>query len=208
MRIHIFCSRVVSTATIGLVFITAAGCADHVQEAKLLSADVARYRLAQTERIERLNTDYRRTVERLNDELNALGEEELRQAFGLDALREADELVEHLETASLPGRFRDRFEVGAAVQRTKIEQVDASIAAARSAYADAYHEAKLELARLKTAEARVNALAVTRDERERLSELLGKVVQAYRQVREEEKKADDEAAADVGPTTANPGDHS
>jgi hypothetical protein len=170
------------------------------EQANHLVGRVTAYADEQRERIETLNEDYRLTYGRLSDELARLGTRELRQATALDALHQTDALVKDLAGESLPGRFRDELEARIVAQRAKIAEVDASIAAARKAYADSYQEVSLELARLTKVEKKLDALSTSADEQDAARDLIQTVFKAYQVVKkredEERKKAATSQPAD------------
>jgi hypothetical protein len=183
-----------------LPFLCVGGCADLYTtdsvrtDANNLATQVAAYNQQQKERISKINADYQATYDRLYDTLVQLESDEQYQSYTLDAMRFSDLLVSDPDV-TLPGRFRDTVQNAVKVQRAKIDEVDAKLAAARNAYADSYTEVSLNLAKLKSVQTRLESLAQTEDEARNIRQLIEKIYNAYQVIKKREKEAATQPAA-------------
>ncbi len=143
-----------------------------------LAERVAAYQEEQRKRVDELNRQYRRTQARLLETLTKLSVDEGHQSFRLDAQRISDLLLATWPEATLPARFRDSFEKTVREQRAKIDELERRLADARAAYAEAYKEARLDVARLGTVRGALIAVSQP-DQARNLSQLVTIVSKIY-----------------------------
>jgi hypothetical protein len=166
-----------------------AGCAGHDvrRQADRLSGEIAVYRQEQASRIERLNDEYRAAFAENLDELVRLSDTELRQGRDVDAQALADQITES-DRATHFGALRGRLAAVLVTHRASIATADKNIATARDNYLKSYKEAKLQLAKLDQLQADLAGLAEKEDALRAAGNLVQKIAENYRQIREEAKK--------------------
>lgn len=167
---------------------TAGGCVkdEILERARTLSDEIGVYRQKQADRVERLNKEYQATFSDNLAELTRLSDVELTQARDVDAQLLADQITE-ADKATYFGALRGRLSSGVAGQRKSIDAADQAIAAARDKYLASYKEAKLQLNKLTQLQSELAVLAQREDAMRVAGRVIQKVVENYRQIREEQK---------------------
>jgi hypothetical protein len=165
------------------------GCTNQeiLDQAKTLAKDIRIYRQAQAERIDRLNSEYRAAFDENMDELVRLSDTELTQARDVDAQSLADQLIDG-DKATYIGSLRARLGQSVSTQRKAIDAADENIAVARKAYLDSYHQAKLQLSKLDQLQADLAILAEREDALRVTGTVIQKLVENYRQIKDEQQK--------------------
>lgn len=170
------------------------GCAGHEvrQQAEQLSGQVAVYRQEQAARIARLNREYAAAFSENLDELVRLSDAELSQGRDVDAQTLADQIIES-DRAAFFGALRSRLSGTLVAHRAAIAAADEDIATARDNYVKSYKEAKLQLVKLDQLQTDLASLSAKEDALRVGGGLVQKIVANYQQIREEQKKAEEEA---------------
>jgi hypothetical protein len=159
--------------------------------ARVTENDVAQYQESLRRRLERLNTSYRQDSARQLETLSDLLVEQRAQEKSRDHQVLADTMLANWTKETLPSEILASFESLLTKQRERIDRAEEKLAASRMAYAAAYKDAQLDVARLDKVRANLRVLSQKEDTRKAIAAFVTTVGRVYAEMeREAREKAE------------------
>ena len=171
--------------TLALLCSLFAGCAGTATVRSRVAAQVSQkivtqFRLAQQQRVEKVNAQYQKNYQQLTKKLSELLQKDTEQSLDLNALQFSDALITDWTAQTLPAAFRKSFLQIAQSDYEKMRREEATLNNARNTYATNYANASVPLNLLRQIENNLTVLTTKPKNSKQISAAMGALWDAYR----------------------------